>query len=49
MDRIHIVVSLFGEAKEEHQLLTDYSEAEKMDYSRLHKKVRESPLPDRVV
>ena len=46
---IRIVVSFFGAAKEEHQLLTDYSQVGKRDYSRLHKEVRENRLADRVV
>ena len=47
--RICIVVSFFGVAKEEHQLLIDYSQVGRRDYSRLHKEVRESRLANRVV
>ena len=49
MGHIHIAVSLFGEVKKEHLLLTNYYQAGRKDYSRLHKEVRASRPVNRVV
>ena len=46
---IRIIVSLFGEKKWEHQLLTDNSQVGRRVYSRLHKEVWASRPADRVV
>ena len=49
MGGVRVVVSLFSETKNEHELLIDNSQAGRRVYSRLHNEVQASRAVDRVV